>query len=59
MTAVIVIGRMTIAADSATTQQKYGPGVTDTEIKIGNTTPYSAPASALGTVGSIRLLTSP
>ena len=27
-------------------QKKYGPGVTDTEIKIGATTPYSGPASA-------------
>jgi len=27
-------------------QKKYGPGVTDTEIKIGTTTPYSGPASA-------------
>src|SRR5271163_4708405 len=26
--------------------QKYGPGVTDSEIKIGNTTSYSGPASA-------------
>src|SRR3984885_12849831 len=27
-------------------QKQYGPGVTDTEIKIGTTTPYSGPASA-------------
>src|SRR5437870_13589323 len=27
------------------------PGVTPTEIKIGNTNPYSGPASAYGTVG--------
>jgi branched-chain amino acid transport system substrate-binding protein len=30
---------------------KYGHGVTDTEIKIGNTMPYSGPASGLGTLG--------
>jgi len=30
---------------------QYGPGVTDTEIKIGNTMPYSGPASAYGTIG--------
>jgi ABC-type branched-subunit amino acid transport system substrate-binding protein len=34
-------------------QQKYGPGVSDTEIKIGNTMPYSGPASALSTVGKV------
>ena len=30
----------------AQAQQKYGPGVSDSEIKIGNTAPYSGPASA-------------
>jgi len=30
---------------------KYDPGVTDTEIRIGNTLPYSGPLSAYGTVG--------
>jgi branched-chain amino acid transport system substrate-binding protein len=29
----------------------YGPGVTDHEIKIGNTAPYSGPASSYGTIG--------
>jgi branched-chain amino acid transport system substrate-binding protein len=29
----------------------YGPGVTDTEIKLGNTSPYSGPASSYGTIG--------
>jgi branched-chain amino acid transport system substrate-binding protein len=31
---------------SAFAQKKYDDGVTDTEIKIGNTNPYSGPASA-------------
>jgi ABC-type branched-subunit amino acid transport system substrate-binding protein len=31
--------------------KNYGPGVTDSEIKIGNTSPYSGPASSYGTVG--------
>ncbi|MBV8851469.1 MAG: ABC transporter substrate-binding protein [Methylobacteriaceae bacterium] len=31
--------------------KKYGPGVTDTEIKIGNIMPYSGPASAYGVIG--------
>jgi branched-chain amino acid transport system substrate-binding protein len=30
---------------------QYGPGVSDTEIKIGNTMPYSGPASAYGAIG--------
>src|ERR1700676_2722040 len=33
-------------ATPALAQKHYGPGVTDTEIKIGTTTPYSGPASA-------------
>ena len=33
------------------TEKKYHPGVTDTEIKIGSTNPYSGPASAYGTIG--------
>jgi branched-chain amino acid transport system substrate-binding protein len=32
-------------------QKKYDPGATDGEIKIGNTNPYSGPASAYGTIG--------
>ncbi len=30
--------------------KNYDPGVTDTEIKIGNTGPYSGPASSYGTI---------
>ena len=32
-------------------QKKYDPGASDTEIKIGNTNPYSGPASAYGAIG--------
>jgi branched-chain amino acid transport system substrate-binding protein len=32
-------------------QKKYDPGATDTEIRIGNTNPYSGPASAYGSIG--------
>jgi branched-chain amino acid transport system substrate-binding protein len=30
---------------------QYGPGASDNEIKIGNTSPYSGPVSALGALG--------
>ncbi len=36
---------------AARAEKKYSPGVTDTEIKIGNTMPYSGNASAYGVVG--------
>jgi branched-chain amino acid transport system substrate-binding protein len=35
----------------AAAQKKYDPGASDTEIKIGQTMPYSGPASAYGTIG--------
>lgn len=34
-------------------RKKYGPGVTDTEIKIGQTVPYSGPASAFSSYGRV------
>ena len=39
------------AAAPAFAQKAYGPGATDTEIKIGNIMPYSGPASAYGVIG--------
>ena len=33
---------------------KYGPGVTDTEIKIGQTVPYSGPISSLSGFGRVE-----
>jgi branched-chain amino acid transport system substrate-binding protein len=41
---------MTIAATPARAAKNYGPGVTDTEIKIGNTGPYSGPASSYSAI---------
>jgi branched-chain amino acid transport system substrate-binding protein len=49
--AVGAIVAMALAANSAWAEKQYGPGVTDTEIKIGNIMPYSGPASAYGTIG--------
>jgi ABC-type branched-subunit amino acid transport system substrate-binding protein len=39
---------------TAMAQKKYGPGVTDTEIKIGQTAPYSGPLSSLSTFARIE-----
>ena len=36
---------------AATAQKKYDTGASDKEIVLGNTVPYSGPASAYGTVG--------
>src|SRR5436853_7212918 len=40
-----------LATTPAIAQKKYDTGATDTEIKVGNTMPYSGPASAYGNVG--------
>jgi branched-chain amino acid transport system substrate-binding protein len=42
---------LVLAASPAVAQKKYDVGATDTEIKIGQTMPYSGPASAYGTIG--------
>jgi len=47
---VIVAASLLLGA-SAGAAGNYGPGASDTEIKIGNTNPYSGPASAYGTIG--------
>src|SRR5262249_15142819 len=43
---VVALFALGLAATPALSQKKYGPGVTDKEIKIGTTTPFSGPASA-------------
>jgi len=43
-----------LLAAGAMAEKKYGPGVTDTEIKIGNTAPYSGPVSAYGTIAKAQ-----
>jgi branched-chain amino acid transport system substrate-binding protein len=40
-----------VAHGPANAQKKYAPGASDTEIKIGQTMPFSGPASAYGTIG--------
>ena len=40
---------------TAAAQKKYDQGASDTEIKIGQTMPYSGPASAYGTIGKVEV----
>lgn len=51
MIRAVTIAAALLAAGAADAQKKYGQGVTDTEIKIGQTMPYSGPASAYGILG--------
>jgi len=41
------------AVDAIAAERQYGPGVTDTDIKIGQTVPYSGPASAFSSYGRV------
>ena len=43
-----------LSATSAYAQKKYDSGATDTEIKIGQTVPFSGPASAYATIGKTQ-----
>src|SRR5580698_8756796 len=43
-----------LSVQPALAQKQYGPGVSDTEIKIGQTIAYSGPASAYGTLGKVE-----
>src|SRR3981189_646173 len=52
MTRVAVMAVATIG-DLSAAEKKYGPGVTDTEIKLGQTVPYSGPASAFSSYGRV------
>jgi ABC-type branched-subunit amino acid transport system substrate-binding protein len=45
---------VTLSVSQASAQKKYGPGVTDTEIKIGQTVPFSGPISAYATIGKVQ-----
>ena len=49
MAAVFVIG-MSLSG-RAEAQSKYGPGVTDKEIRLGTTMPFSGPVSSSSLVG--------
>ena len=48
--ASILLG-VSVGTNPAAAQKKYDPGVSDTEIKIGNIMPYSGPLSAYALIG--------
>src|ERR1700681_850161 len=45
---------LALSASSASAQKKYDTGATDTEIKIGQTVPFSGPASAYAGIGKTQ-----
>jgi branched-chain amino acid transport system substrate-binding protein len=51
---VLAAALLALVAVPAAAQRHYGPGVTDGEIKIGNTAPYSGSVSAAGALGKVE-----
>jgi len=51
--APILLAALAGSASAAAAEKSYGPGVIDTEIKLGQTIAYSGPASAFGVVGRV------
>ncbi|MEX0960340.1 MAG: ABC transporter substrate-binding protein [Burkholderiales bacterium] len=47
----VVAAAAVVAACGPAEDKSVDPGVTDTEIRVGSTNPYSGPASAYGTIG--------
>jgi branched-chain amino acid transport system substrate-binding protein len=45
---------LALAVLPAIAQKRYDSGASDTEIRIGNTIPYSGPASAYGIIGKVE-----
>ena len=52
---LLSLGTAPIMATEVAAQKHIAPGVTDTEVKVGQTMPYSGPASAWGAVGRAEL----
>ena len=50
-TATLSLAGLTLASGLAFAGGQYGPGVSDTEITLGNTMAYSGPVSASGAIG--------
>ncbi len=50
---LVGVSALVFASAAGAADKQYGPGVSDTEIKIGQTVPYSGPASAFSSYGRV------
>jgi branched-chain amino acid transport system substrate-binding protein len=51
ISSLLVLGALALATAAIAAEKNYAPGVSDTEITIGQTMPYSGPASAYAAIG--------
>ncbi len=52
---LIIATILSITSAASAAEKKYGPGVSDTEIRLGQTSPYSGPASAYSVIAKAQL----
>src|SRR6266849_5598536 len=52
--AVILLAGMVLLSSQSLAQKKYDSGASDTEVKIGQTMPYSGPLSSYSTIGKLE-----
>jgi branched-chain amino acid transport system substrate-binding protein len=52
--AIAVAAAVSTTLGTVSAQPKYGPGATDTEIKLGQTAPYSGPASSFSVTAKVE-----
>jgi branched-chain amino acid transport system substrate-binding protein len=50
-----IVGLLSFAIAATAGEKRYAPGISDTEITIGQTMPYSGPVSATGAIGLAEL----
>ena len=53
--AMLAVAWFSVAAPHALAEKRYGPGVTDAEILVGQTMPYSGAGSAYGAIGKAQV----
>jgi branched-chain amino acid transport system substrate-binding protein len=54
-TMALWIGLLLVGGAAAAADKNYGPGVSDKEIKLGQSIPYSGPASAFSVAGRVQV----
>src|SRR6201994_598197 len=52
--AIAVASVLALATQASADDKKYGPGTSDTEIKLGQTSPFSGPASAYSVIAKTQ-----
>ena len=54
-TIALAMGLLLMGSAVAAADKSYGPGASDSEIKLGQSIPYSGPASAFSVVGRVQV----